>query len=42
MAVCLVGLVRGIALQLISTPPPPRVEAIIAEAERATRRALGP
>jgi AcrR family transcriptional regulator len=42
MAVSLVGLVRGIALQLISTPPPERVKAIIDEAERATRRALGP
>jgi AcrR family transcriptional regulator len=42
MAVSLVGLVRGIALQLISTPPPRRVKAIIDEAERATRRALGP
>lgn len=41
MAVALVGLVRGIALQLISTPPPARVKAIIDEAERATRRALG-
>jgi AcrR family transcriptional regulator len=42
MAVSLVGLVRGIALQLISTPPPARVKAIIDEAERATRRALSP
>jgi AcrR family transcriptional regulator len=42
MAVFLVGLLRGIALQLISTPPPARVEAIIDEAERATRRALRP
>jgi len=42
LAVALVGLVRGIALQLISTPPPARVAAIIEEAERATRRALGP
>jgi len=42
MAVSLVGLVRGIALQLISTPPPTRVKAIIDEAERATRRALRP
>lgn len=42
MAVSLVGLVRGIALQLISTPPPARVKAIIAEAERSTRRALRP
>lgn len=42
MAVSLVGLLRGIALQLISTPPPERVEAIIDEAERSTRRALGP
>lgn len=40
LAVSLVGLVRGIALQLISTPPPTRVKAIIDEAERATRRAL--
>ena len=42
MAVFLVGLLRGIALQLISTPPPERVEAIIEEAERSTRRALEP
>ena len=42
MAVFLVGLVRGIALQLISTPPPARVKAIIDEAEQATRRALRP
>jgi AcrR family transcriptional regulator len=42
MAVSLVGLVRGIALQLIATPPPEPVDAIIEEAERATRRAVGP
>ena len=42
MAVFLVGLLRGIALQLISTPPPARVKAIIDEAERATRHALRP
>jgi AcrR family transcriptional regulator len=42
LAVSLVGLVRGIALQLISTPPPTPIKAIIDEAERATRRALGP
>ena len=42
MAVSLVGLLRGIALQLISTPPPARVKAIIDEAERATRHALRP
>jgi hypothetical protein len=42
MAVFLVGLVRGIALQLISTPPPARVKAIIDEAERSTLRALRP
>ena len=42
MAVSLVGLLRGIALQLISTPPPARVKAIIDEAERSTRRALRP
>ncbi|MGX1099891.1 TetR/AcrR family transcriptional regulator [Amorphus sp. MBR-141] len=42
MAVFLLGLFRGIALQLISTPPPARVGAIIEEAERATRRALRP
>ena len=42
MAVFLVGLVRGIALQLISTPAPGRVEEIVEEAERATRRALTP
>lgn len=41
LAVALVGLVRGIALQLISTPPPARVKAIVDEAERATRRTLG-
>jgi hypothetical protein len=42
MAVSLVGLLRGIALQLISTPPPEPVDAIIDEAERSVRRALGP
>lgn len=42
MAVSLVGLLRGIALQLISTPPPARIKAIIDEAERTTRRALKP
>ncbi len=42
MAVALVGLLRGIALQLISTPPPARIPAIIDEAERSTRRALRP
>jgi len=42
MAVSLLGLLRGIALQLISTPPPARVKAIVDEAERATRRALRP
>ena len=42
MAVFLVGLLRGIALQLISTPPPARVKAIIDEAERSTLRALRP
>jgi AcrR family transcriptional regulator len=42
MAVFLVGLLRGIALQLISTPPLERVEAIIDEAERAIQRALKP
>src|SRR5690348_2960268 len=42
MAVTLVGLVRGIALQLISTPPPTRIKAIIDEAEQTTRRALRP
>ncbi len=42
MAVSLLGLLRGIALQLISTPPPARVKAIIDEAERAVRRALRP
>jgi AcrR family transcriptional regulator len=42
IAVSLLGLLRGIALQLISTPPPARVKAIIEEAERATRRALRP
>lgn len=41
-AVFLLGLLRGIALQLISTPPPAGVNAIIDEAERATRRALRP
>jgi len=40
LAVSLVGLVRGIALQLISTPPPARAKAIIDEAERVTRHAL--
>lgn len=42
MAVSLLGLLRGIALQLISTPPPGRIKAIIDEAEQATRRALRP
>jgi len=42
MAVSLLGLLRGIALQLISTPPPAGVSAIIDEAEQATRRALRP
>ena len=42
MSVSLVGLVRGIALQLISTPPPERVKAIIDEAEQTTLRALRP
>ncbi len=42
MAVVLVGLLRGIALQLISSPPPARVKAIIDEAERAARHALRP
>src|SRR3954468_9380501 len=42
MAVFLVGVVRGIALQLISTPPPTRVKTIIDEAERSTLRALSP
>ncbi|MHA3701979.1 TetR/AcrR family transcriptional regulator [Jatrophihabitans sp. YIM 134969] len=41
VAVLLIGLLRGIALQLISTPPPRRVAAIIDEAERSTRRMLG-
>jgi len=41
-AVSLVGLVRGIALQLISTPPPARIKTIIDEAERTTRHALKP
>jgi AcrR family transcriptional regulator len=39
-AVFVVGLLRGIGLQLIATPPPRQVNAIIDEAERATRRAL--
>jgi len=42
MAVFLVGLLRGIALQLISTPPPAGVKAIIDEAGSATLRALRP
>jgi AcrR family transcriptional regulator len=42
MAVSLIGLLRGIALQLIATPPPARVRAIIDEAERWTRLALRP
>jgi len=42
MAVFLLRLLRGISLQVISTPPPERVNAIIEEAERATRRALSP
>lgn len=40
MAVFLVGLLRGIALQLISTPPPTRLKAIIDEADRSIRHAL--
>ncbi|MBW4330497.1 TetR/AcrR family transcriptional regulator [Stakelama sp. CBK3Z-3] len=40
MAVYLLGLLRGIALQLISTPPPSPAGAIIDEAVRATRHAL--
>jgi len=42
IAVSLVGLLRGIALQLISTPPPARITAIVDEAQRAVRRALRP
>ncbi|MBP1853248.1 TetR/AcrR family transcriptional regulator [Rhizobium halophytocola] len=42
MGVFLLGLLRGIALQLISTPPPSPIDAIIDEAERATRQALRP
>lgn len=42
MAVSLLGLLRGIALQLISTPPPARIKAIINEAERTVRHALKP
>lgn len=42
MAVFLVGLLRGIALQLIATPPPARFDAIINQAERSIRRALAP
>ena len=41
-AVFVVGLLRGTALQLIATPPPARIRAIIDEAERSTRRALAP
>jgi hypothetical protein len=40
MAVLLVGLLSGIALQLILTSPQARVEAIIDEAERLIRHAL--
>lgn len=40
MAVFLVGLLRGIALQLIATPPPARVKAIVDEAERSARLVL--
>jgi AcrR family transcriptional regulator len=42
MAVFLLGLLRGIALQLISTPPPARIKQITDEAERTIRRALRP
>jgi AcrR family transcriptional regulator len=42
MAVSLVGHLRGIALQLIATPPPARVKAIIDEAERFIRHAVRP
>jgi AcrR family transcriptional regulator len=41
-AVLLVGLLRGIALQLISTPRPTGVDAIVVEAERSVRRVLEP
>ncbi|WP_207913516.1 TetR/AcrR family transcriptional regulator [Sphingomonas sp. BK235] len=40
MGVFVVGLLRGIALQLIATPPPQRMDAIGDEAERAVRLAL--
>lgn len=42
MGVSLLGLLRGIALQLIATPPPAHVDAIIEEAVRVTRHALRP
>ena len=42
MAVFLLGVLRGTALQLIATPPPARVKAIIDEADRSTRHALRP
>lgn len=38
--VFLMGLVRGIALQLMATPPPGEFPAIAAEARRATREAF--
>ncbi len=42
MAVFLVGLLRGIALQLIAAPQLEQVSAIIEEATQATRHALKP
>jgi len=42
LAVCLVGLLRGIALQLISAPAPTRVKSIVDEAEQFARLALAP
>ena len=39
-AVYLVALLRGIGLQLIATPPPDDIPAIVREAQRATRDAF--
>ncbi len=40
-AVLMVALLRGIGMQMIATPAPPNVDAIIDEAVRSTRNAFG-
>ncbi len=40
-AVLMVALLHGIGMQLIATPAPPNVDAIIDEAVRSTRSAFG-